>query len=444
MRLRLINIGHLLTGDFLGTLIGLLVFIISGRALGTENFGILALTISYGRAVQRLVAFQSWQPLIKYGAELSKPEHIEDYKSLMKFGFLVDVAAAAVAYLVAIGGALIFGPLIGVSEAALHLVLIYSTILLFNINGFPTAVMRLAGRFRIMAYSSLLNLMLRLVLCVFGLIFEQGILYFIIIFAMTQILGSLFLFVLAMFELRRKGASGLLWAPIRGVSKRFTGLWAFTIGSNVELTLRATANELDTLFVGALAGPSAAGLYHIAKRFGRLMLQFGVRVQAVLYPDVARLWADRAIDEFRKTVMQMELLLAGLGGLIFIGISLTIHPIIHWTLGDEFIDAAPLVTVQMIAVAMVLSGSVARSALLAMGRQLVVLKIVVIATLAFHATAIVAIYYIGAMGANIAHAVMATILLVGLLTAYTSALKASSSTMPNVEGMKPDISMKAD
>lgn len=444
LRLRLINIGHLLTGDFFGTVIGLLVFVVAGRALGTENFGILALILSYGRAVQRLVAFQSWQPLIKYGAELKKTQHQQDYKSLMKFGLLVDASAAVIAYLVAVGGVLLFGPLIGIGENEVKQVVIYSTILLFHINGFPTAIMRLAGRFRIMAYTSVLSLVLRLILCLIGLYIEAGVFYFVVVFAASQILGSLLFLGLAVHELRRQGIRGLLRAPIKGVSRRFKGLWAFTIGSNVELTVRSSANELDTLLVGALAGPAAAGLYHIAKRFGRLVLQLGVQVQAVLYPDVARLWAERAIDEFRKTVLQMELLLAGFGLLVFIGITLTIHPILYWTLGEEFMDAAPLVMVQMIAVAMMLSGSVARAALLAMGRQLTVLKIVVVATVAFHTTAVAVIPFMGAMGANIAHAVMAAIWLVGLLTAYSSALRASALMPAEVDAAPVKVSMKSE
>ena len=79
------------------------------------------------------------------------------------------------------------------------------------------------------------------------------------------------------------------------------------------MTIRASAIEFDTLIVGAFGDPAAAGLYHIAKRLARLVQQCGVQVQAVLYPDVARLWAARAIGEFRRTVVQMELLLAAFG-----------------------------------------------------------------------------------------------------------------------------------
>lgn len=422
LRTRLFNIGHLLTGNLFGSIIGMLAFVVTARALGPADYGILALTYSYTRAIERLVGFQSWQPLIKYGAELQGPEHIDDYRSLLRFGLVVDMSAAVMAYLVAIGLALLFGPLIGIGEDALQQVLIYATVLLFGINGLPTAVIRLAGRFRLVAYGSLVGGLVRLALCAAGLLVGAGLLYFVVIWAVTQIIGAIILLAIAFRELHRQGVHRLWSAPLRGVTARFKGLWSFTIGSNVELTLRSSANELDTLMVGMLTDPAAAGLYHIAKRMGRLVLQLGVQVQAVLYPDVARLWAQRALAEFRSTVLQMEILLIAFGLAVLAITVLGIRPLLYWTAGPQFAAAAPLAIVQMMAVAMLLSGGAVRTALLAMGRQPDVLKIVLVATIAFQVTAFSSIPLIGAMGANIAHVVMATFILAGLITVYRSAL----------------------
>ncbi|WP_201404477.1 oligosaccharide flippase family protein [Kaistia sp. 32K] len=422
MRTRLFNIGHLLTGNLFGSLIGMLAFVVTARALGPTDYGILALTYSYTRAVERLVSFQSWQPLIKYGAELQGPEHRDDYRSLLKFGLFVDMSAATMAYLVSIGLALLFGPLLGIGDAALKQVLIYSTVLLFQINGLPTAVIRLAGRFRLVAYGTLVGGLVRLALCTIGLAMGADLLFFVIVWTVTQIVGALSLLFLAFVELRRQGVGDLLRAPLRGVTTRFKGLVSFTVGSNVELTVRSSANELDTLIVGMLADPTAAGLYHVAKRMGRLVLQLGVQVQAVLYPDVARLWARRALGEFRSTVLQMEILLIVFGLMLVALTFLGIRPLLYWTAGPQFAAAAPLAMVQMVAVAMLLSGGAVRTALLSMGRQPAVLKIVFVAAIAFQITAFSVIPLIGAMGANIAHVVMATVMLTGLIAVYRSAL----------------------
>lgn len=432
MRKRLFNIGHLLTGNLFGSVIGMLAFVLTARALGPTHYGILALTYSYVRAIEHLISFQSWQPLIKYGAELQGPEHKDDYRALLKFGMIVDVAAAMLAYVVSIGLAYLVGPLFGISDDALSLVMIYSTVLLFQINGLPTAVIRLAGRFRLVAYGMLVGGLARLVLCALGLLIGADLLYFVVVWTVTQIIGALSLLLIAFLELRRQDVTHVLRAPLRGVTTRCKGLIVFTVGSNVELTLRSSANELDTLIVGMFADPASAGLYHIAKRIGRLILQLGVQVQAVLYPDVARLWAQRALQEFRSTVLQMEIMLMMFGAAIFLGTAFAIDPLLYWTAGPKFVAAGPLVVVQMIAVAMMLSGAAIRTGLLAMGRQPAVLKIVAVATVAFHITAFAIIPLIGAMGANIAHCVMATVMLTGLILVYRRdfALEVRSAAAP--------------
>ncbi len=428
--MRLVSIGHLVTGNMMGTIVGLLAFVVTARALGPTDFGILALTLSYTRSVHLLIAFQTWQPLIKYGAEEQGKEEGSAYRALMKFGLLVDLSAALTAYGVAVGVALIFGSLVGISHSNLQQVLIYSTVLLFQIEGFPTAVLRLAGRFRLVAYSSLISTILRLVLCAAGLLAGASLFYFVIAWAVSQIAGSLIFLTLALVELRRQGVRRLLMAPLAGVTGRFKGLWAFTLGSKIELTVRSSTTEFDTLLVGALAGAPAAGLYHIAKRLGRLMLHMGVQVQAVVYPDIVRLWAQQAVSEFRRIILQTEILLLAFGLAVFAAAALWVGPVLHWTAGPEFEAAGPLVVVQLIAVTMMLSGSAVRSALLAMGRQPVVLKIVVVSSLVFHATALAAIPVLGAMGANIAHAVMGGLWLAGLLVAFHGEIRSHSNTLP--------------
>lgn len=441
LRARLRNIGHLLTGNLFGSIVGMLGFVVTARALGPVDYGVLALIYSYTRAVERLISFQSWQPLIKYGAELTGKEHHDDYRALLKFGLVVDVSAAILAYLVAIGFALLFGPAIGLQKETIWLVVIYSSVLLIQVNGFPTAVMRLAGRFRIMAYGSVAGGFVRLLLCLIGLLFGGGLLFFVFAWTASQILGSITRLVIALIELNRQGVRRLLSAPLKGVRGRFKGLLGFTVGSNLELTIRSSANEFDTLLVGWFTDPAGAGLYHMAKRLGRVVLQIGVQVQAVLYPDIARLWAKRDLVTFRRTVRQTEIMLAAFGVAVVCATILFIKPALDLLLGAQFAAAAPLAIVQMIAVAIMLSGSVVRSALLAMGKQIAVLKVVTVSTIAFHVTAVAMIYSIGAMGANIANVILGVVWLVGLLYLYRSALREHNAGVPAAAPPPGDAAM---
>ena len=134
---KLSSVGHLLTGSFLGSLIGLIAFTLTARALGVVEYGMLALCFSYTRAIERIISFQSWQPLIKYGAGLKGPEGDADLKSLLKFGLCLDVAAASLSWLIAVVLAFAAGSILQLTASSQQLLLAYCTVLLFQVSDPP-------------------------------------------------------------------------------------------------------------------------------------------------------------------------------------------------------------------------------------------------------------------------------------------------------------------
>ncbi len=212
-------------------------------------------------------------------------------------------------------------------------------------------------------------------------------------------------------------------APLRGITTRFPGLFKFSVSSNLSLTIRSSANELDTLLVGYLTDPASAGLYHIAKRIGRIAQQAGGQVQAVLFPDLARAWASNDLAAFRKMIAQAQSLLICFGVIALIIIAAAIDKVLELTAGPEFVAAGPLVMVQMVAVIFILNATILYSALLAMSLESSALRSIFIAIAFFHLTLILLVPRLGPMGANIAHIVMACIWLAGMTTAYRQRLR---------------------
>ncbi len=438
LRRRLANIGHVFTGNLAGSGIALLAVAVSARTLGPRDYGILALTITFARAVERLVSFQSWQPMIRYGASLDPATDADAMRSLFKFGLVLDVAAGVAAWLVAAAALWVATAFFGWSDRAFTVTLVYCTVLLFNLTGMPTAVLRLAGRYRAAAYGQVVSAVVRLLLCLGAAAVGAGLWEFSLIWMATQILGALIFLAVGFYQLRRQGISGVLAAPLAGVTSRFPGLWQFTWSANLSLTLRSSANQLDTLMVGALAGPAGAGLYHIAKQLGKMAEQVGTQVQTVLYPDIARLWAAGRVDEFRRAVLQVEVMLAafGLAGLLLVYVAA--EPVVRLIAGVAFVPAASLLIVQMFAVVLKISGTAAHSALLAMGQAKQALTVVAISTVAFHITLLLLVPRIGPMGANIAHIVLGAIWLTGLATLLRRAF--ATSALPPASAISPGVS----
>lgn len=408
----------MLAGNASSTLIGLIAFALTARALGPAQYGALALCFTYTRAVERIVSFQSWQPLIKYGAEAIEGGRTEDLKQLLKFGLLLDISGAILSWLVAVALLLVGAELFGVSADMRTLALIYCFVLPFQLSGTPTAVLRLFGRFRSLAYLQVVSSLVRAGLCGVGVALNWGLFEFTLLWMLTQIFSGVGLVFVALLVLRDQNLHGVLSTPMRHVRERFPGLWRFALSANLSLTIRSSANEFDTLIVGALTDAASAGLYHIAKRIGRLGQQAGVQVQAVIYPELSRAWAAQTVPAFTRIVSQSQLLLLAAGMVGVAALYLMIEPLLRFAAGPEYVAAASLAVVQGFAVVLMLNAAVLRSALLAMGQDRAVLNSVLVATLCFHATAFTAIPYMGAMGANVAHIVLSAVWLVAMYLAF--------------------------
>jgi O-antigen/teichoic acid export membrane protein len=421
-RPRLVNIGHLLTGNVFSAIAGMLAFFLTARALGAADYGVLALVYSYVKAVELLLSCQTWQPLIKYGASALEHGRGDDYATLLKFGLIVDIVAGVLCFVAAFGVAWLFGPLLGIGPESLKLVLIFSTVLLLPVNGVPTAVLRLAGRFHLLVYGSLLGVLLRLAFCAAGLLNNWSLPSFVAIWAVTSLASAALLWA---WTYREISDQRLLRASLKSLSSRFPGIWSFTVNSNIELALRSSTNEFDTLLVGLFVGPTGAGFYQMAKRLGRVALHVGVQVQAVLYPDVSRLWARGSGDEFRRTITQMRVVLLLIGLLLFACAVPLVRPLIVWGVGEQFLPAAELVLVQIIAVLLILFGSATRIGLFAMGGQASVLRSTVASTVVFHVAALSMVPFIGPVGGNWAHVAAAAVWLAGLHWAYRKRLSAA-------------------
>lgn len=409
LRARLVNIGHMLSGNAVSTVFALISLAVAMRALGPAAYGVLALVISYARLVDRVVRFESWQPLIKYAASVEGADATAQLRQLYGFGLRLDLAACTLAALITVALAYAAQPIFGLGQEAFGLILIFSLSLLLNPIGMPTAVLRLAGKFKTIAYVQSTGNLLRIGLCFYGLWNDGSLIYFAWVWAGCQAFTTLVFLTLGLIELRRQRIGNPFTVSCKGVTDRFPGIWGFAWSSNLSMTIRSSANDLDVLIVGWLSDPTSAGIYYFAKRFAKAVQQVNVQVQAVLYPDVARLWVQGAYRKFVQAISQIQWFLAGVFLVALIGIWLLGPLLIRLGPGAEYLAALPMLLVQIIAVGITTHAAPSRTALLAMGRQAAVLRTVIVGVLIFHAALFLLVPRIGAMGANVAHIILAAI-----------------------------------
>lgn len=401
----IVQIGHLLSGDAISGGLMLVSTAIAARAMTTEKFGIFVLITTYVQLVERIARFESWQPLIKFAAELEARAESANLPRLHLYGLMLDVVAACIAAGSAFVIAAFFAPLLGFGNGYLDLVGICCVGTLFNITGMPTAALRLAGRYRTIAYSQLLAQALRILFAIYCWYQELGIASFLIAWMASQILGALIFIYYGFAALRAQSIASPLRASPRHLIRDFPGFLPFAWSTNLSMTMRTMTQEADTLLVGALAGTSAAGFYHVAKRLAKVAQQFGAQAQAVLYPDMARLWARREVRQLRALTLRVQLVLGGLGLAAILAAALVGGWFVTIALGQRYGEVAPLLVPQLVSVLFIMHAAPSRSVLLSMGRPQLVLLIAGIGAALFFASSFVLIPRLGAMGASLSQIV---------------------------------------
>lgn len=403
LRRRAESVLHLISGSF-GT--ALLMFgsvSIAARALGAESFGVMVLILAIGRVSERLLRFESWQPLVRYIALEEATQNRENIARLYVYGLLLDIGAALAAGVVAVLAGLLAGSYIGLDAGYAGLVAIYALAIATNIRGMPSAALRMAGKFKTLAYVQGISALLRVGLALVLLAQGAGLTEFVILWTGIQILDTAIFVWLGFRSLYTQGVPGLLSVSWRGLPASFPGFMKFAFSTNLSSALRTLSHEADTLLVGAFVGPAGAGLFFLSRRIAKVAQQIGDLVQMVTYPDLARNWTGQNRREFGRVVKFVQFLLGGFGVAAIIGAWLVGKPVLALALGPEFVGAYPMLIAQLFAVLLILHAAPSRSALLAMNRPTYVLATAAISAAVFFATAFIAIPQYGAIGANFAH-----------------------------------------
>lgn len=403
LRSRLAGIGHLLSGNVLNAAIMLVGISIAARALGPTEYGVMVLILTFGRVFERLVRFESWQPLIRFAAQEELESDPPRLAQLYLYGLLLDIGAALLAALLAVSFGYFLASFVGLDQEHFPLIAIYAVAIALNIRGMPTAALRMSGAFRTIAYCQLITSVVRVGLAFVCLFQGGGLLSFILVWTGSQILGAAIFLWLGFRALKQAGTPSPLTANPRSVRRNFPGFLGFAWSTNLSSTLRMLTQEADTLLVGALGGASSVGVYHIAKRCAKVALQVGAQVQTVIYPDMARLWAKDRIAEFRAVTLKVQAALGATALCLLAGAWLLGDIVIRTALGSDFDETYPLLLAQLVAVGLIMHAAPSRSALLAMNRPRFVLVVALISTILFFAIAVTLTPILGPMGASIAH-----------------------------------------
>jgi O-antigen/teichoic acid export membrane protein len=410
-----VNAGKLLSANVVGAVLGLIAAVLTARALGPQNYGILALVMVYELTIGKLVTFNAWEAVIKFGSEALHADDRAGLRQLVKFGFALDIASAIVGTVLAMALA---GPVIGLlgwDASVRPLLVLYSVLILFSLSGTPIGVLRLFDRFDLLGYTAILSSVVRLAGVFWCLVTRQALLGFVAVYLVTGIIGQLYQIFASLWVLKKQNITGIVAQPWRGIRGRFPGIADYVWTTNVNSTIRMLSREGDELVVAGLTTPAALGLFKVAKQFSHILPRLLDPLYHSIYPEFTRFAAAGKKCAFlsllRRATLFVSVLALG-GWFLFL---LSGRWFVTSTVGTDYSQTYVVAAVYMLALIILIGGFALAPAMLSLGHPRRSLGAVCTATAVYFIALVPLVSCWGISGAAIAYVIFALIWLLMML-----------------------------
>lgn len=342
------NAGILAGGDVIAALLGFISFSILARSLGVNTLGLFTVIITYVTLVDKFVNFQSWQALIKYCDKIKDDK--SKFDSLLSFGLLIDLVSAFLAFFISITLCKFIGSFFNWNQETINLIKIYSFVILFNIEGTPTAIFRIGNKFIYFSKKAIITSILKLFFFILCWLYSFEIQYYIYSTLVAQIIGYLFFFFKALKYSNLRPWKYLNKKNIEIVLDKNPKFLNFILASNIQSSLKLTTSLLDVLLVSKFIGNSAVGLLQLTKQFSKIFKQISSPLYKSIYPELTSLWNLNKFKEFKFLIFKSMKIMTIFSISVYIIFLLIGKYAIVYYVGEDFVGSYNLMLYYFIGV----------------------------------------------------------------------------------------------
>ncbi len=422
------NFAVVLRGRGIGAAFSVTATGLMANALSATEFGLVILLHTYVMVVRGVLYFRTYETIVRFGIPLGEAGDDSGLRSLLRSTMLIDMAAALLAVILGIAAAPLAGHFLQWDSDMVALATMYSLVILATANGTPDGILRIYNRFDALGVQATVAPALRLLMVSIAWALDAPMPVFIIAWGSAFAMGHIYLMVRGLKELKAHMDTslwgGFRWQEIRGRRREF---WKFIGVVYWQTNIDLLPKHVSTLLAGALLGPAAAGLFRLAREFSTVLTHPAILLREVLFPDLTRSFHAR--DESFHTVPWKTAFFAGSAGLMFVILSLFIGRPILGVVGEDYVAAAPLLSLMLLAATFELAGASLRAAVYAMGKAASILRIHVIGITTYVAMFFVLTPITGLIGPGLA--AITSSLLVLILTSLLINRILRGATAPN-------------
>ncbi|MEM7665042.1 MAG: oligosaccharide flippase family protein [Pseudomonadota bacterium] len=347
------NMGWLLGGRGVNAVLSLVYLALATRTLGTEGFGYFALIIALGQAVTGIANFQTWQFVVRWGANGDGPADATGFAIALD---MLSVAMGSVLAALLVWSAQYWLPL---PTELMWLTLGYCLISLLSIRTTPTGLLRLRFKYAIATAAETVQPVIRAAGAGLAWLFMPNVMGFVLAWAASEVLVAITLWVVA----ARTEPIDLSKISLTRIPQKHADAWRFVWSTNMSGSLTIASKQVMILLVGTFGGAALAGGFRVASQLGQALVTLAQAISKAILPELVHA-KDDALGIARRMAN-----IALIGGVIAVAVSLFFGRMgLELIAGEEFRVFYWAMVILSIAGAVELVGASLESLLVSAGR----------------------------------------------------------------------------
>ncbi|WP_324074093.1 MAG: lipopolysaccharide biosynthesis protein [Erythrobacter sp.] len=277
------NMGWLLGGRGFNAVLSLVYLALATRALGTVGFGHFALIVALGQAITGLANFQTWQFIVRWGAN-GDGGSVDPDKAREATGFAIALDMVSVVLGLALAGAVIISApyWLEVPREMLWLTFGYCAISLAAIRTTPTGILRLHFQYARAAGAEAVQPLIRAIGSVIAFFVMPTVTGFIIAYAAAEIAVAIALWLVAV------RVQPVSWSAVslKALPSHTKDAWRFVVSTNLSGSLSIAGKQVMILMVGTFGGAALAGGFRVASQLGQALVSLAQTVSKAILPEL--------------------------------------------------------------------------------------------------------------------------------------------------------------
>lgn len=321
---------------------GFLYSLIICKILGIYYFGLLSLAMSFSQLILRFLEAPVLEAATKYIALFIQEKRIDKMLATIKLSMSIELLMGTAGMILLLSTAFLAPKTLLENVNAFYVILLAGLAIFFaNVFSFTSfSFFRVVDDYKTPAIIRIIGQLFNL----FGAIIilkntSYGILGVLFIEILTRFSVTFFLVFKMLSKIKISGYGNLFQSKINILTEHYKEMFVYIKNAYLFSLSAIPSRELDINILGYFVSLEIIAAYQIAKRFMQALDVFTDTLYAIIYPEIARLWANKAFSEIHAFIKTSYYSILPVTFIIYVLITFSFQLIINKFLSNAFNNA---------------------------------------------------------------------------------------------------------